>query len=152
MAVPKGMFSVITVGKSLVSHVAGSLLVATAVSGGCRGAVGGCRAGSDRGAGRGRSTIRERCLLSRGRRLGGDCAADIAVLRTQVGVFSGWPRIRRCRLWSPRWQGMSMRCWTRSGRPVPRHGSGCEAKRAGLEGVCKFVAWLQLPRLCGTSG
>jgi hypothetical protein len=43
MAVPKGMFSVITIGKSLVSHVAGSLLVATAVSLDCRGAVGPAR-------------------------------------------------------------------------------------------------------------
>jgi DDE family transposase len=78
--------SVMTGGESLVSHVGGSLLVATAgVTGLCRELSAGL------GSWRARWAIHDPGKivldLAVAVALGGDCAADIAVLRAQPGVF-----------------------------------------------------------------
>jgi hypothetical protein len=71
--------------------------------------------------------------------LGGDCLADIAVLREQPGLTGRWPRTRWCPGWSASWRATCRGRCGRSAPPARRHGSGpgrwpgtrCRALAAG---------------------
>ena len=63
--------------------------------------------------------------------LGGDCLADIALLRPQPGCSARSRRIRRCRGRSTRWPVMRPGCWPRSIPPGRRSGPVCGAGLVG---------------------
>ena len=57
--------------------------------------------------------------------VGGDCLADVAMLRAEPGVFGPVARIRRSPAWSTRWLRPGRRRWMRCAGPVPRCVSAC---------------------------
>jgi hypothetical protein len=52
--------------------------------------------------------------------LGGDCLADVGMLRAEPDVFGPWPPTRRSPGWSTLWQGPDREPWGRSGPRKPK--------------------------------
>ena len=65
------------------------------------------------------------CDLALTLAVGGDCLADVAVLRAEPASMGQWPRIRRCRARSTRWPATPLVSWRRSTPPAPGHARTC---------------------------